>query len=1069
MRTRRFTASLMTVVMLIGSFGASIVSAAQTEIYYLTEAHRITGSGTADQTNAGLGGTPQIRVTEGTVGRVVIDVANLSYVNGARISFAQNGGTLGLELTALTDPYAEEGVVLLDETITDIAANYDTRYSESFTLPEEITDDAGFLAVEFECSGSLDQASYIDYIELTYGDDVPVDPDLPPEGEMPYNYSAYYSFDGNYENAAETEVANDITGIIDASAVDGTDPKMSINIGMELGYSTAHSKSGMSADLTDGDMGIALDYMLPHGSSYTVSYWAKATRAQSDDGRYQMKNPTVMFDASDYDTGTYNYLYSSVYSTYNEFILRDGHEEDFGYLFAKEKDGYNNWQMYTYTYDAETGMARIYINGLPAEYTVTNSAGVVNPLNDDAYLYVGVNPWSKTDGAFAGYIDELYVYERVLSDKEISCAYDVLKDKGEGMNSVRSTVFTPTTADSYRSGVVYGRGIELQHQQNPEDNGKLIVTSEYYAGTRLDGDEYFPIFLSEDGGVSWTEISGVHDTENNIEKFYPDENGEYTVEGEPNGEGAKKAYGMTKWSMRHQPHLYELEEDWAGAGLKAGTVLCAGLTASVDTTATDTANDFDGNLKTRIDIYYSTDACETWTFLGHVADGGESRVDWGDAIWEPNLILENGKLYCFYSDERGFYENEPHVQAPEDDDTCQIIVGQGSTDGKTWEEPFDVVNFHEENNKFRPGMPVVTKLATGEFVVVYEGMGMGDPITYTYYKISNGADIESWNATETDLNVPGCNRGSPYCCTLPTGEFVVGSYGSENVFVNSDNLATNSFTHYSTGVITGYSRSLFPMSDGRLFVVSGGRSYPNYMQTLEAGVIDIGLCSDEGEGLRVSTDIPEREPVAQREKGVKILYPQVTNGKAQFILNQYLDEPYETVTAIVTDRETGEKWQENVTMRETAQGTRFNGERFNAQTVVTTLEASEFVIDIYDTEGNFLVTTNESGEPYSPFVPDEPEPAEVSVANVRLTENSVEFTLNNAEEYGILTAYVAEYNADNTLSAVIRHEFTVESNEQSVSIPYTKTSEETAVKLMVWQEMTPIVYAMEPGSDSTVE
>ncbi len=134
-----------------------------------------------------------------------------------------------------------------------------------------------------------------------------------------------------------------------------------------------------------------------------------------------------------------------------------------------------------------------------------------------------------------------------------------------------------------------------------------------------------------------------------ITKKYREENSEYIVV-EENPEAAATYYD-TKWSMRHQPTLYELPED--GGRLPAGTVLCTGVAASLDTTATDTANDSNGSKHTRIDIYYSTDACNTWNFLSYVTDGGESRVDIGDAMWESNLILESGKLYCFYADERG--------------------------------------------------------------------------------------------------------------------------------------------------------------------------------------------------------------------------------------------------------------------------------------------------------------------------------------------------------------------------------------------------------------------------------
>ncbi|MGM9937980.1 MAG: LamG-like jellyroll fold domain-containing protein [Candidatus Ornithomonoglobus sp.] len=858
---------------------------------------------------------------------------------------------------------------------------------------------------------------------------------LPPA--MPEGYAAYYSFDNGITNSVtdDEHIKSDKTGVIDASKVDNTSPKDSIDENLTLKYSTAHSKSGKSLNLTDEEnpMGVALDYMIPANTSYTVSYWAKATRQQDKSGRAQKKNPTVLFDASDYTGNERNYLYSSVYSTYNEFIIRDGHDEQYGYIFGKEKAGCHKWQMYTYTYDASTDHMYLYINGQLVEGD--NADKDVNKLNNNAYLYIGVNPWSKTDGAYAGYIDELYIYEKALNAEKISAAYAVLKDKGEVMNSVRTTIFTPTTADSYRCGVVYGRGIELQYQANEEDNGKLIATSEYYSGTRMEGKEYFPIFQSTDGGAEWTEISGIHDTENNLKKFIQDENGEYTVEATVGTEGAKSYYNCT-WSMRHQPHLYEMPVAWAG--FPAGTVLCAGLTASVETTATDTATDFDGNLHTRIDVYYSTDACKTWNFLGHVADGGESRVDWGDAIWEPCLIYapEHNKVYCFYSDERGFYEKSPHVLPPDDDDSCQILVAEGTSDGRNWSEPFDVVNYHEENNKFRPGMPVVTRMVTGEYVVAYEGMGMGDWITFTYYKISDGADIEKWKATETDLNVPNCNRGSPYCCTLPTGEVVFGAYGSENVFVNSDNLKTNTFAQYSTGVITGYSRSLFPMSDGRLLVVSGGRSYPNYMQTLQAGAIDIGLCKDDDEELRVGTDIPERT-VPQREKGIKTLYPSInSDGKVQFWLNQYVDEPSEKVHVKVTNTLTEEVYEDDVTMRKTAAGTRFNGARLNTQTVVTSLSATDITkctIEAYKVEA-----------------------AETEIAQASLTTGNAEFVLKNAADYESADVYVAEYTYDDVLVQVASKPLTIESDSQQVVVPFEKKSASNKVTIFVWKNMEPL-------------
>lgn len=47
-----------------------------------------------------------------------------------------------------------------------------------------------------------------------------------------------------------------------------------------------------------------------------------------------------------------------------------------------------------------------------------------------------------------------------------------------------------------------------------------------------------------------------------------------------------------------------------------------------------------------------------------------------------------------------------------------------------------------------------------------------------------------------------------------------------------------------------YSRSLFPMKDGRLLIMTCGMGYGTSMQQLAAGVIDVGLCLDSDDDNR---------------------------------------------------------------------------------------------------------------------------------------------------------------------------------------------------------------------------
>ncbi len=166
---KKMLAIMLSVVMILGCMeGTFIVSSAEESDlrFYLTEDYRVSGSGVADQSNASLGHTPQIRITEGTQARIVVEAEALSRNNNVAISYAQNGGTLSMKLSALTDANAESGTVLTDVTFTDIQANYYTRLSDIIEFDVMAKEDEKYMAIELSCSGSLDGNSYIDYVEL---------------------------------------------------------------------------------------------------------------------------------------------------------------------------------------------------------------------------------------------------------------------------------------------------------------------------------------------------------------------------------------------------------------------------------------------------------------------------------------------------------------------------------------------------------------------------------------------------------------------------------------------------------------------------------------------------------------------------------------------------------------------------------------------------------------------------------------------------------------------------------------------------------------------------------------
>ena len=210
----------------------------------------------------------------------------------------------------------------------------------------------------------------------------------------------------------------------------------------------------------------------------------------------------------------------------------------------------------------------------------------------------------------------------------------------------------------------------------------------------------FPIYRSTDNGNSWTKISEVADTQNG-------------------------------WGMRWQPELFELPR--AMGGFPAGTILAAG-SLRPRTTAPPS----------RSTLYASTDRGQTWTFVTNIATGGAASDTNGNTpVWEPFFLVSGDKLIVYYSDQR-------------DPDHGQKIVHQVSTDLRNWGPVVDDVAMPTYSQ--RPGMPTVTRLPNGNYVMTYEYGGAPEGNFAVYYKISS--DPEAFNSVtgiplrSTDGEVP---------------------------------------------------------------------------------------------------------------------------------------------------------------------------------------------------------------------------------------------------------------------------------------------------------------------------
>lgn len=340
-------------------------------------------------------------------------------------------------------------------------------------------------------------------------------------------------------------------------------------------------------------------------------------------------------------------------------------------------------------------------------------------------------------------------------------------------------------------------------------DGTLYCTFENGIPSEIVEGEYsFPIYESKDKGETWKRVGEVV----NDDTVHPDSYYKITrygaagapaeaVEVTADTEGAV----LHPWSLQCCPQLFVLPEDQGD--LKAGTLVCAGVAVPLEDGAEKIADAGYGGLwDSSLDFYYSTDGGRSWEYLSTIAEGGENgrNIMGYDPVWEPFFVYHEGNLICYYSDETDPAHN-------------QKLVYKITTDGgKTWGDAADVVSMSDSNA--RPGMPIVTQLENGKWMLVYETVNMTNPIK-TGIKIAD--DPYNWNPTDAGTMLPGINGtygGSPYVYTLQDGRVVVGTGSLSEVFVNTENDGTGEWVAKETGAPAGYNRCFLQLSTGEFFI-----------------------------------------------------------------------------------------------------------------------------------------------------------------------------------------------------------------------------------------------------------
>ena len=338
------------------------------------------------------------------------------------------------------------------------------------------------------------------------------------------------------------------------------------------------------------------------------------------------------------------------------------------------------------------------------------------------------------------------------------------------------TIFTPTSGAGFVDpGVMYARPVTLQHNGNA--NGTILTTFETYTNST----PYFPVYQSTNGGSSWSYLSQVDDTVN--------------------------GYGM-RWN----PDIYELPA--ALGSVPAGTLLVSGLSVPSDLDSTS------------ILMFDSTNQGKSWSYLSTVAVGGAAyTADPNTPVWEPFLLMYDGQLIVYYSDQR---DNSVH---------SQMLVHQASTDGVNWGSVVDDVAYSAQSA--RPGMATVAEIDGGQWIMTYELCSTAGGSCPVNYKIaSSPLDFASATGTQIVLNDGSDPCCQPYVVWTPSGgadgTIVVSDGGQTALAVNTEGGNSADWKSEGSNAPGGYSRALMIMPDGNtVMTLTGGYHNSDYLNQVQ--------------------------------------------------------------------------------------------------------------------------------------------------------------------------------------------------------------------------------------------
>jgi hypothetical protein len=378
-------------------------------------------------------------------------------------------------------------------------------------------------------------------------------------------------------------------------------------------------------------------------------------------------------------------------------------------------------------------------------------------------------------------------------------------------------------------------------------NGQLVASFEQ-ATVPSSGSavgETLPVYRSSDDGTSWQLISQVQ------APAYLSSDQQY-------------AKYTSAWT---NPYLYVLPQDVGS--LSSGTLVMAAVVSGDDYYYTEhKAADpnwtptGDGDRKDlAIALYASTDQGTTWSFLNIITGGGWQGGSAGnigtnvsnantsqqvDPVWEPYLMVYNGQLVAYYSDENDYTAYDSSTGALTVDpanstatDSQGQILAHRTWDGSSstsWSSPVvDVTGTtvtmggtKTEIGGGRPGMANVVQTSDGKWMLTYEYWGGGDNVRYKvasdplhFYSVGGAAGTGVSGLPVTSGSGTVARGGSPVIIRMPDGRLVYNASGSGSVWMNSTGSSTGTWTQYQTTLPGAYSRNLtYDANTGRVVILA---------------------------------------------------------------------------------------------------------------------------------------------------------------------------------------------------------------------------------------------------------